>query len=60
MTSLFDDRQVEIIRAFNSTSKYLEDLLNINNPYFERMATQVYPIELQLNKTNLTGTETPF
>ena len=26
-----------IIKAFNSTSRYLEDLLNINNPYFEAM-----------------------
>ena len=45
---------------FNSTSGYLDDLLNINNPYFEGMVKQIYSQELQLNKTNTTDTETPF
>ena len=35
MTSLSDDNQIDIIEAFNSTSRYLDDLLNIENPYFE-------------------------
>ena len=32
MTSLFDVKQAEIIEAFKSTSRYLDDLLNIDNP----------------------------
>ena len=35
MTLLSDDNQANIIEAFNSTSRYLDYLLNINNPYFE-------------------------
>ena len=35
MTSLSDHNQANIIEAFNSTSRYLDDLLNIDNPYFE-------------------------
>ena len=35
MTSLSDDNQADIIEAFNSTSIYLDDLLNIDNPYLE-------------------------
>ena len=35
MTSLSDVKQAEIIEAFKSTSRYLDDLLNIDNPYFE-------------------------
>ena len=31
MLSLSDDNQSEVIEAFNSTSRYLDDLLNINN-----------------------------
>ena len=31
MMSLSDDTQADIIEAFNSTFKYLEDLLNIDN-----------------------------
>ena len=35
MMSLSDVNQAEIMKAFNSTSRYLDDLLYINNPYFE-------------------------
>ena len=44
----------------NSTSRYLDDLLNIDNPYFESMVKRIYPPELQLNKANNTDTEAPF
>ena len=54
------DNQADVIEAFNSTSRYLEDLLNIDNPYFEGMVNQIYPPELQLNKANITDTEAPF
>ena len=52
MTSLSDVKQAEIIEVFKSTSRYMDDLLNIDNP--------IYPSELQLNKANTSGTETPF
>ena len=45
--SLSDNNQADIIEAFNSTSRYLYDLLNIDNPYFEQMVGQIYPTELQ-------------
>ena len=57
---LSSDNQVDVIKAFNSTSRYLDDLLNIDNPYFEGMVNQIYPSELQLNKANTSDTETPF
>ena len=50
MDSLNHDNQADVIEAFNSTSRYLDDLLNIDNPYFEGMVNQIYPSELQLNK----------
>ena len=50
MDSLNHDNQADFIEAFNSTSRYLDDLLNIDNPYFEGMVIQIYPPELQLNK----------
>ena len=37
MDSLNHDNQADVIEAFNSTSRYLDDLLNIDNPYFEGM-----------------------
>ena len=60
MTSLSDKNQADIIDAFNSTSRYLDDLLNIDNPYFEGMVNQIYPPELQLNRANTSDTEVPF
>ena len=60
MTSLSDVKQAEIIEAFKSTSRYLEDLLSIDNPYFEGMVNRIYPPELQLNKANTSDTEAPF
>ena len=60
MTSLSDVKQAEIIEAFKSTSRYLDDLLNIDNPYFEGMVNRIYPSELQLNKANTSDTEAPF
>ena len=60
MMSLFDDRQADVIDAFNLTSRYLDDILNINNVYFDNMVSQIYPSELQLNKANTSGTKAVF
>ena len=57
MDFLNHDNQTDVIEAFNSTSRYLDDLLNIDNQYFEGMVNQFFPPELQLNKTNTTDTE---
>ena len=35
MDSLNKDNQADVIEAFNLTSRYLNYLLNIVNPYFE-------------------------
>ena len=60
MKDLSSDNQADVIKAFNSTSRYLDDLLKIDNPYFEGMVNQIYPSELQLNKANTSDTEAPF
>ena len=60
ITSLSNVKQAEIIEAFKSTSRYLDDLLNIDNPYFEGMVNRTYPPELQLNKANNSDTEAPY
>ena len=39
---------------------YLDDILNINNVYFDNMVSQIYPSELQLNKANTSDTEAAF
>ena len=47
---LSDNNQTDIIEAFNSTSRYLDDKLNIDNLYFEQMVNQIYPTELLILK----------
>ena len=60
MLSFCYEKQANIIEAFNSTSRYLDDLLNIGNEYFEQMVDTIYPKELLLNETNTSDTEAPF
>ena len=47
MLSLSGDTQSDAIEAFNSTSRYLDDLLNIDNNFFDSMVNSIYPSELQ-------------
>ena len=60
MMSLSDDKQSDTIDAFNTTSRYLNEILNINNVYFDNMVGQIYPSELQLNKANTYDTKAAF
>ena len=57
---LSDDKQTDIIDAFNTSSRYLDDILNINNVYLANMVRQIYTSELQLNKANTSDTEAAF
>ena len=60
MKCLSRENQADIIETFNSTSKYLDDLLNIDNIYFDQMVARIYPTELKLNRANSSDTEAPF
>ena len=63
MFSLSDNNQTDIIEAFKVSKgakfRYLDDLLNIDDPYFEQMVGQIYPTILQLNKANSSDSEAP-
>ena len=58
--SLSKDNQSDVIEACNSTSRYLDDLLNIDNNFFDSMVNRIYPSDLQLNKANVSDTEATF
>ena len=60
MMYLSNDKQADVIDAINTTSRYLDDILNINNVYFDNMVSKIYPSELQLNKANTSNTEAAF
>ena len=60
MLSVKPNTQADIINAFNKTSRYLDDILNLDNPYFETMFTSIYPLELTLNKANISNSKASF
>ena len=57
MLSLSEDTQSDVIEALNSTCRYLDDLLNIDNNLFDSMVNRIYPSELQLIEANVSDTE---
>ena len=58
--SLSDDKQADIIDAFNIASRYLDAILSINNIYLDNMVSPIYPAELRLNKANTSDTDASF
>ena len=60
MVSLPDDKQADIIDAFNTTSRYLDNILNIDNVYFDTIISQIYPSEFQLDKAYTSDTKDAF
>ena len=60
MMSLSDDKQADIIDVFVTTSRYLDDILNSYNVYFDNMVSKIYPSELQLYKANISNNEAVF
>ena len=60
MLCLSDDNQSKVIKAFNSTSRYLDDLLNTDNNFFDSTVNHIHPSELRLNMANVSDTEASF
>ena len=56
------DKQADIIDAFNTLSRYLDGIFNIDNIFSDNnvMVSQIYPSELQLTKANASDTEASF
>ena len=57
MLSLSEEKQSDVIEAFNYTSRYLDDILNIDNNFFDSMVNRIYPSVLQFNRTNVSDAE---
>ena len=55
MRSLCGCGRAGVIKAFGLTSLYLDDLLDIDNPYFEGVIDRVCPPRLRLSEANTSG-----
>ena len=60
MSDLHKSKRHDLIDLFNDTSRYLDDIFTIENPEFEKYIPDIYPAELQLNKSNTSDKETSF
>ena len=60
MKDLSSDNQVYVVKAFYSTSRYLDDLLNIDNSYSEGMINQFIHLNCILIKLILKIPRPPF
>ena len=60
MLSLSEDTQSDVNEAFNFTSRYLDDLLNIDKNFFDDMVNRIYNSELLLNKAIVSDNEASF
>ena len=60
MMSFSDDKHADISHTYNTSSRHLDDILNINNVYFDKMVSQIYPSEFQPNKANTSDYKTAF
>ena len=60
MLSLSDNNQTDnVIEALNSTSRSIDELINIDYPHFEQIVGQIYHTKRQLNMANHFDTEAP-
>ena len=60
LLALSEDNQSDVTEAFSSTSRYLDDLMDIDNNFFDSMVNHIYPSELQFNKANVCDIEASF
>ena len=54
------NRLIYITQGFNTTSRYLDDILSIHYTLFDDILIQMYSSELQLNKANTSDTKAVF
>ena len=60
MLNILQFKQFDLIDKFKDISRYLDDILTIDNHGFAEHIPDIYPRELQLNKANTSDKETSF
>jgi hypothetical protein len=60
MLELSKTKQVDLIQCFNLTSRYIDDILNLDNPFFAQYIHKIYPNELVLNLSCLSNTDAAY
>ena len=50
MSNLHTSKRCDLIDIFNDTSRYLDDIFNIDKPEFDKHIPDIYPTELSSDK----------
>ena len=50
-------QRIPNLKFLNSISKYLDDILNIDNKFFDSMVNNILTSKLQLNEANVSDTD---
>jgi hypothetical protein len=51
MQMLLKKNEKELVRCFNFTFRYIDDVLSLNNSKFGDIVNRIYPIELEIKDT---------
>ena len=51
LQNLVNDKNIDEVRAFNFTYRYIDDVLSINNSRFAEFLPLIYPPELEIKET---------
>ena len=49
--NLIKQKKVSVAKSFNSTSRYIDDVISLNNPRFNDYLSMIYPPELEIKET---------
>ena len=58
--SLLSTGKKTLASQFNFTYRYIDDVLSINNPYFENNLDQMYPAKLEIKNTTESNTSASY
>ena len=58
--SLLSTRKKKLASQFNFTYRYIDDVLSINNPYFENYLGQMYRTKLEIKDTTESNTSASY
>jgi hypothetical protein len=53
-------KKMSLAVAFNSTFRYIDDVLSINNNQFQLYVNSIYPNELEIKDTTESSTSAPY
>ena len=58
--NIFVDGNKDLVKSFNFTFRYIDDVLSLNNRYFIDHVDRIYPVELEIKDTTDSSTSAAY